>query len=125
MKNKLNSLINVGVFDQNHTQKLDNYNFANLFNVVNKGKNSYFNLCRSIYFNIEDIDPSLIELYEIAEGDTWTNISYRYFGTIKLWWLICKFNNIKNPFTELESGKFIKIPSKELMESVINIIQSK
>lgn len=125
MKNKLNELIKNNVFDKNYTQKLDNYNFANLFNVVNKGKNSYFNLCRSIYFNVDNIDPSLIDIYEIAEGDTWTNISYRYFGTIKLWWLICKFNNIKNPFKELETGKFLKIPTKELMESIINIIQSK
>jgi hypothetical protein len=125
MKNKLNNLINLGVFDQNYTQHLDNYNFANLFNVINKGKNSYFNLCRSIYFDTDNIDGNLINIYEIAEGDTWTNISYRYFGTIKLWWLICKFNNIKNPFDELEAGKIIKIPTKELMETIINIIQSK
>lgn len=125
MKKKLNDLINLGVYDEEYTQKLDNYNFANFLNVVNKGKNSYFNLCRSIYFNTDDIDPGLIDMYEIAEGDTWTNISFRYFGTIKLWWLICKFNNVKNPFDELESGKFIKIPTKDLMESIINIIQSK
>lgn len=123
MKNKLNKLISSGVFKD--VSFLDNYNFANLFNVVNKGEKSYFNLCRSIYFNIEDISPDLITIYEVAEGDTWTNISYRNFGTIKLWWLICKFNNIKNPFEEIEAGKFIKIPSKELMETIINVIQTK
>lgn len=123
MKNKLNKLISSGVFKD--VSFLDNYNFANLFNVVNKGEKSYFNLCRSIYFDIEDISPDLITVYEVAEGDTWTNISYRNFGTIKLWWLICKFNNIKNPFEEIEAGKIIKIPSKELMETIINIIQTK
>lgn len=123
MKNKLNKLISSGVFKD--VSFLDNYNFANLFNVVNKGEKSYFNLCRSIYFDIEDISPDLITVYEVAEGDTWTNISYRNFGTIKLWWLICKFNNIKNPFEEIEAGKIIKIPSKELMETIINVIQTK
>ena len=123
MKNKLNKLISSGVFKD--VSFLDNYNFANLFNVVNRGEKSYFNLCRSIYFDIEDISPDLITVYEVAEGDTWTNISYRNFGTIKLWWLICKFNNIKNPFEEIEAGKIIKIPSKELMETIINIIQTK
>lgn len=123
MKNKLNKLISSGVFKD--VSFLDNYNFANLFNVVNKGEKSYFNLCRSIYFDIEDISPDLITIYEVAEGDTWTNISYRNFGTIKLWWLICKFNNIKNPFEEIEAGKIIKIPSKELMETIINVIQTK
>ena len=123
MKNKLNKLISSGVFKD--VSFLDNYNFANLFNVVNKGEKSYFNLCRSIYFDIEDISPNLITVYEVAEGDTWTNISYRNFGTIKLWWLICKFNNIKNQFEEIEAGKIIKIPSKELMETIINVIQTK
>ena len=123
MKNKLNKLISSGVFKD--VSFLDNYNFANLFNVVNKGEKSYFNLCRSIYFDIEDISPDLITVYEVAEGDTWTNISYRNFGTIKSWWLICKFNNIKNPFEEIEAGKIIKIPSKELMETIINVIQTK
>ena len=123
MKNKLNKLISSGVFKD--VSFLDNYNFANLFNVVNKGEKSYFNLCRSIYFDIEDISPDLITVYEVAEGDTWTNISYRNFGTIKLWWLICKFNNIKNPFEEIVAGKIIKIPSKELMETIINVIQTK
>ena len=123
MKNKLNKLISSGVFKD--VSFLDNYNCANLFNVVNKGEKSYFNLCRSIYFDIEDISPDLITIYEVAEGDTWTNILYRNFGTIKLWWLICKFNNIKNPFEEIEAGKIIKIPSKELMETIINVIQTK
>ena len=123
MKNKLNKLISSGVFKD--VSFLDNYNFANLFNVVNKGEKSYFNLCRSIYFDIEDISPDLITVYEVAEGDTWTNISYRNFGTIKLWWLICKFNNIKNPFEEIEAGKIIKILSKKLMETNINVIQTK
>ena len=123
MKNKLNKLISSGDFKD--VSFLDNYNFANLFNVVNKGEKIYFNLCRSIYFDIEDISPDLITVYEVAEGDTWTNISYRNFGTIKLWWLICKFNNIKNPFEEIEAGKIIKIPSKELMETIINVIQTK
>ena len=118
---KLNMLIAQGVFQ--NTTSLDNYNFANLFNVVNKGEKSYFNLCRSIYFNTEDISPDLITIYEVAEGDTWTNISYRNFGTIKLWWLICKFNNIKNPFTELTAGKILKIPVNELMENVLDVIQ--
>ena len=123
MKNKLNKLISSGVFKD--VSFLDNYNFANLFNVVNKGEKSYFNLCRSIYFDIEDISPDLITVYEVAEGDTWTNISYRNFGTIKLWWLICKFNNIKNQFEKIEDEKIIKIPSKEIMETIINVIQTK
>ena len=60
--------------------------------------------------------------YEIAFGDTWTNISFKFYNTIKLWWLICKFNNIINPFTELQIGKRIKIPDKTIVENILTSI---
>jgi hypothetical protein len=118
---KLNMLIAKGVFS--NTASLDKYNFANLFNVVNKGEKSYFNLYKNVTFDISDLDPELFENYQVMENDSWTNISYKFYGTIKLWWLICKFNNIKNPFTELTPGKILKIPVNELMENVLDVIQ--
>jgi hypothetical protein len=120
---KLNKLISQGSF--NEIPMLDNYNFANFFHVVNKGEKSYFNLYRNINFDLSDLDPNLFENYEIMENDSWTNISYKFYGTIKLWWLICRFNDIKNPFNELEAGKILKIPVKELMDSVLNVIRAR
>ena len=79
MKNKLNKLISSGVFKD--VSFLDNYNFANLFNVVNKGEKSYFNLCRSIYFDIEDIDGDFIATTDtdnaIVAGNPAKIIKYR------------------------------------------------
>ena len=118
---KLNQLIAQGTFDE--TTSLDNYNFANLFHVVNKGEKSYFNLYRNVNFELGDLDPALFENYEIMESDSWTNISYKFYGTVKLWWLICRFNNVKNPFNELKAGKIIKIPVNELMENVLDVIK--
>ena len=40
----------------------------------------------------------MCSLYEVKAGDTWTLISHNLFGTIRLWWLLCKFNNITDPF---------------------------
>jgi len=101
MKNKLNTLIKKGIFPPNMT-KLDKYDLANLFNVVNKGELSYFNLCKNIYFdNIDSMSSDTVYDYIIIEDDSWTNISYKFYGTYKLWWLICKFNHIKYPFDEL------------------------
>ena len=60
MKNKLNELIKNNVFDKNYTQKLDNYNFANLFNVVELGENSYFNISKTIRFDNVDNIPERI-----------------------------------------------------------------
>lgn len=82
---------------------LDQYNFANLFNIIDLNEKSYFNISKTIYF--DKVDKDRYDYYKINEGDNWTYISYKMYGTVKLWWLICKFNNIQNPFTELVPRK--------------------
>ncbi len=124
MNKKLNTLISNGVFPP-EIKKLDNYDYANLFNVINKGEKSYFNLCKNIYFdNTQYLTSNDVEFYTIIDDDSWSSISYKFYRTYKLWWLICKFNNITNPFYELTPGKEIKIPSKEMVDSILAIIKS-
>ena len=121
---KLNSLISNGIFP-NEIKKLDTYDFANLFNVVNKGEKSYFNLCKNIYFdNIQYLTSDMVDTYTIVEDDSWSSISYKFYRTYKLWWLICKVNGITNPFYELIPGKEIKIPSKEMVNSILAVIKT-
>ena len=121
---KLNTLIDNGVFPT-EIQKLDRYDFANLFNVVNKGEKSYFNLCKNIYFdNTQYLSSDMVDIYTIVENDSWSSISYKFYRTYKLWWLICKMNNVKNPFYELIPGKEIKIPSKEMVDAILAVIKS-
>lgn len=118
---KFNELIKKGEITSK--EKISHNNFANLFNVVNKGKSNYFNISKSINFsNIEFFDKSLYTEYLVQETDCWTNISYKNYGTIELWWLIAKFNNIKNPFTELVPGTYLKIPGDEIKEAVLDTI---
>ena len=100
---------------------LDQYNFANLFNIIDLNEKSYFNLCKTIYFNY--VDRNNYNNYKIVEGDSWTGISYKFYDTIKLWWLICKFNDIKNPFEELVPGKVIKILKSEYINNILNTIK--
>lgn len=103
---------------------LDKYNFANFFTVVELGEKSYFNIYRTINFNnIEDVSENYYSSYLVKEGDTWTNISFKFYSTIKLWWLICKFNNIENPFTELIPGTYIKILNKEVATQILETIK--
>lgn len=104
---------------------ISKYNFSNLFTVVNKGENSYFNMSTTINFsNLQLIPNNYFTYYKIIEGDTWTNIAYKFYHNIKLWWLICKFNNIKNPFTQLIINKVIKIPNQQLVNQIINLINN-
>lgn len=124
MGKKLNELINKGVFTSD-TSLLDKYDFSNLFNVVNKGEKSYFNLCKNIYFdNVNEMSSNDVTDYIILEDDSWTSISYKFYNTYKLWWLICKFNGISNPFYDIIPGKKIKIPSKEMADTIMDIIKA-
>jgi len=39
-------------------------------------------------------------------------ISYRYYGTVRFWWVIMLINGIDNPLADMEVGQILKIPSK-------------
>lgn len=111
--------------DISDDMKLDKYNFANLFDVVELGEKSYFNIGKTIVFeNVEYIPEGSYYVYEVKFGDSWTNISYKYYNTIKLWWIICKFNSIENPFEELQPGIIIKIPNENLVQTVLTNINT-
>lgn len=124
MKNKkLNTLIQTGKIEMTAVKTLGKYDYANLFDVVNKGEKSYFNLCKNINFkNIDYLNSELFTTYEVLDNDTWPGISYKVYNTIDLWWLICKFNNVRNPFEELTVGKLLKIPSEELVDIILETI---
>lgn len=50
--------------------------------------------------------------YTVIEGDRVELIAYRYLGRAELWWVICDYNDIFNPF-ELETGRVLRLPSAE------------
>lgn len=37
-------------------------------------------------------------------------ISYKLYSTVDLWWVVCQFNGVINPFTDLRVGMLIKVP---------------
>ncbi len=123
-KKGYNDIARAGGFGKDLKTSLPKNSFANFFEVVNKGPNSYFNLCKGLSFSYDNLSQDLSYDYLVLEDDCWTGISYKSYGTPQLWWLICKFNNVKNPFTELEAGKVIKIPKPELKDWILEMIQN-
>lgn len=53
--------------------------------------------------------------YTLVEGDTWSNIAYRFLGDSYLWWVVCEWNRVVNPYDELiegiAAGRTIQVPS--------------
>lgn len=60
-----------------------------------------------------DISPRPDDVFHtVVEGDRIDLIAYHYLGSAELWWVICDYNDVFNPF-ELEVGKVLRMPSAE------------
>lgn len=84
----------------------------NLFNILYETRNNvyFLNIFRNFDINDRIKENNVyFDIYYAEEEDWWDNISYKYYDTEKLWWLVCEMNNIVNPFEELEAGQQIKI----------------
>jgi hypothetical protein len=85
------------------------YRYENFLNVYLDNNGFYFyNLLRSI--NLFPANNSDLETpYDVSYGDTWGLISYKFYNTMDLWWLVCAYNGIQNPVKMPTGGTQIKI----------------
>lgn len=77
--------------DKNVTTNLNSDNFRNFINDLSQ-----------LNFRIEIIPPGMEHRADL--------ISNNYYGTPMLDWLVCWYNNINDPFEQLNAGDQIKIP---------------
>lgn len=58
-----------------------------------------------------DTDTSFV-LHKVTQQDSFDSLSYKYYGRPDLYWVICSFNHIADPYERLW-GKYdtLKIPS--------------
>lgn len=66
---------------------------------------------------IDISDP--LAIHTCSLGDTYESISYKYYGTVKLYWAILYANNIIDPFEELKSGTTLYIPRRRNIPEVM------
>lgn len=57
-------------------------------------------------------------IHRICDGDFIDAISFKYYGTVNLWWAIADVNNIACPL-DLQVGAEIRIPQKSRLEAAI------
>jgi hypothetical protein len=76
---------------------LESARLENLFKIYQDSDGRYFyNLLNTVSVD-QDILPSFFTLHYPVKGDSYTGLSYRYYNTIDLWWIICAANNINDP----------------------------
>jgi len=97
---------------------------ANIYKTYKDTEGSfYYNILKTMNIkNLDNIPIGYYNLYLVQSGDNYNNISYRQYGTIDYWWIICKFNNVINPIEFPTPGSYIKLPTIDLVNSLVNII---
>ena len=48
--------------------------------------------------------------YRVQVGDTYDNLALFYYNNPSLYWVICSFNHIQDPFTDPIPGSILQIP---------------
>jgi len=97
-----------------------------LFNIVEdiQGNEKLFNIFKSYDLN-DDMKTSIyFDMYEVGHDEWWENISYYYYNTPYLWWIILLINETENPFECLEEGIFLKILRPEYIYQLLKEIKS-
>jgi len=106
---------------QNPIKNLSIYRFENFFNVYNdvETKTTFYNILKNITVYPAN-DNTIDHEYQIKEGDNWPYISYKFYNTTDLWWLVCEYNQISNPIEIPENGKMLKILKSDYVHIVLN-----
>ena len=105
---------------------LSKESMSNYFTVAVEDDGGYrYVVTRTVYVSGSNVaDSDLYNEYTVLNGDHWTLISYKFYDTIDLWWLICKFNEINNPYEIPVAGTMIKIPTNEFVQAVIGQLRT-
>lgn len=99
--------------------KFDRVNFQPII-VPLDGGTDYPDFLSSSYLNIvKYITTSRIHVVTQDEEANLQLISYNYYKTISLWWIIGMYNGIINPFFEVVAGTYINIPDLVSIETYI------
>lgn len=105
--------------------KLNAYNYENLFKVYRDSDSEpyYYNILNTVALP-EELDPAVYYDYKVAGPFiSWTNLSFKVYATIKLWWIICLANNITNPTQYPEAGITLKIIRPEYVREILASIK--
>ena len=61
---------------------------------------------------------TLYSEYIVKVNDTYDKLALKYYNNPTLYWIICSFNNIADPFEEPNPGSKLKIPALANIEFI-------
>lgn len=114
-------------FNEYTKQNLSNSSQLKLFTILDDVSNNtyYLNIFRSYIINMSSLNNnSFYELYEVDNNDWLDNISYKFYNTSQLWWVIAIVNNITNPFEEIYPGKVLRILKNSYIYNILKEVRN-
>lgn len=85
-----------------------NSSYESIFNVYQDDGYYAYNLLRSVEFP-DEIESDLVSYIRVNGNISWTQLSFKIYKDINLWWLICSVNKILNPVIKPAPGTVLKI----------------
>lgn len=84
---------------------------TNFFQIVNVGNGDEYDHLYNTLSRFVTNYP--VQYYRISQDDIMRPdlISYKAYGSVKYWWLVCYLNDIHDPFNDMTVGDLIKIPN--------------
>ena len=61
-------------------------------------------------------DSTPYRVHIVKRNETFDSLALEYYNNPTLYWIICSFNRIQNPYEKLSEGQQIKIPSISTIE---------
>ena len=103
---------------------LESFRYENIFNIYqNDNSNYFYNILAKTNFPT-DIEQAYYDTFVVTnENMPYTLISYKIYGTILLWWLVCSVNNIQNPVFCPPAGTRLKYLTPAYVRSVVSQLQ--
>jgi hypothetical protein len=98
---------------------INKYVMENGFPVHQDGDSYYYNILKTV-ISPELIDPTYFTRVRVSAPTSFTNISYKIYGRIELWWLICIVNDIHNPVGVVKGGVVLRILKPQYIDSVLS-----
>lgn len=97
--------------------------YENIFRMYMTGDYKTYNILQAIKLP-DDLDAGIYEIEKAPPRMPLTVLSYRVYGSMDLWWLICLANNIDDPTSFIEPGVEIRIIKPEYVNDIIAGIQA-
>tara|TARA_R100001163_G_C4951914_1_gene119325 strand:+ start:153 stop:518 length:366 start_codon:yes stop_codon:yes gene_type:complete len=97
--------------------------YESIFNIYQDDGYFAYNILKSVQFP-EEINSELVAYIRVNGDISWSQLSFKVYGDINLWWLICAVNKILNPVIKPAPGTVLKIIRPDQVSSIIQQIKN-